>query len=169
MFFLRIGLLLCVLAPARIMGMGRNDHIRFRVCLQTLDGYNSPLSDCLVNFGGYMTSVSERAFGFSGTKLPKNHRIVLGDIGATNARFAELIDGTLGRVTSFLEVAALSEFPRCAENLFDQPRIMSRLHSRVAGSCRANRSRPSHADKYALACRYTRAKVFVWLRSTDHQ
>ena len=56
-----------------------------------------------------MTSVSERAFGFSGTKLPKNHRIVLGDIGATNARFAELIDGTLGRVTSF-EVARFPSF-----------------------------------------------------------
>jgi glucokinase len=66
-----------------------------------------------VDFGAEMTYVSEKAFGVSTgglVEIPKTQRrILLGDIGATNARFAELIDGELGRVTSF-QVARFAKF-----------------------------------------------------------
>jgi glucokinase len=58
-----------------------------------------------------MTYVSKKAFGVSTDDLVEipQQRILLGDIGATNARFAELIDGELGRVTSF-QVACFPKF-----------------------------------------------------------
>jgi glucokinase len=60
-----------------------------------------------------MTYVSEKAFGVSTgglVEIPNTQRrILLGDIGATNARFAELIDGQLGSVTSF-QVACFARF-----------------------------------------------------------
>jgi glucokinase len=66
-----------------------------------------------VNFGAQMTYVSEKAFDVSTddlVEIPKTQRrILLGDIGGTNARFAELINGQLGRVTSF-QVACFSKF-----------------------------------------------------------
>jgi glucokinase len=66
-----------------------------------------------VDFGAEMTYVSEKAFDVSTgglVEIPKTQRrILLGDIGATNARFAELIDGELGRVTSF-QVARFAKF-----------------------------------------------------------
>jgi glucokinase len=58
-----------------------------------------------------MTYVSEKAFGGSGAGLSAGAktqaRVLLGDIGATNARLAELVDGELGPVTSF----AVARFP----------------------------------------------------------
>src|ERR1700739_3483023 len=60
-----------------------------------------------------MTYVSKKAFDVPTNDLvetPKpQRRILLGDIGATNARFAELTDGRLGHVTSF-EVARFPKF-----------------------------------------------------------
>jgi len=64
-----------------------------------------------------MTYVSEKALGVSANDpvgIPKvRHPILLGDIGATNARFAELIDGELGRVTSF----HVARFPKVEDVL----------------------------------------------------
>lgn len=69
-----------------------------------------------------MTYVSEKALGAS-TNDPSasrrtQTRVLLGDIGATNARLAELIGGELGRVTSF-QVADFPNFEDLLKTYLD--------------------------------------------------
>ncbi len=72
-----------------------------------------------------MTYVSEKAFGGSASGLSAGAktqaRVLLGDIGATNARLAELVDGDLGRVTSF-QVAHFSTIQSLLKTYFDDCR-----------------------------------------------